>query len=255
MSIRFRTVRYGNLRTLRKLYIIVPVNTHNIFDYIYISTYIGTICRHAESINSIVGSSIFGDNRHFEPFEYGLDGLCINIFTDKRAYFCQRHTDLEVIYRFRVNVDYIARYGCSRNTSNHRGGNTEYIDSVVWIHSTLEAETRVGIQSVITCRFSRTDGVEVSTLDEYRFGFLAHSRVQSSEDTCQTHRFLGIAYHQVCFCKSAFYAVESNKLLALHSVANYYLMPCYTVCIEGVKRLPKRVQHIVGNIDHIIDRA
>ena len=75
----------------------------------------------------------------------------------------------------------------------------------------------------------------------------------SSEHTSDTHRFFGIADHEVCGRQGALYAIKGNELLSFGSVLNDDFVAFDFVCVEGVECLTHFVEYEVGHVHHVVD--
>ena len=106
-----------------------------------------------------------------------------------------------------------------------------------------------------TSGLADADRIEVSTLEEDVGGRLRDTRVLSAKHTCDTHRLLGIADHEVGSREGALYAIEGDEFLSLGSVLDDDLVAFDLVGVERVECLSHLVEHEVGDIHHVVDRA
>ena len=97
--------------------------------------------------------------------------------------------------------------------------------------------------------------IEVRTLQEYIGRLLCNTRILTAKHTCDTHRLLGIADHEVGSREGALYAIEGDEFLTLGSVLDDDLVAFDLVGVERVECLSHLVEHEVGDIHHVVDRA
>ena len=97
--------------------------------------------------------------------------------------------------------------------------------------------------------------VEVSSFDEHICGCFSGTRIQATEYTGDTHRFFGIANHQVLVRKLAFHFIESHELSTFGTSLHHNLATLNLVGIEAMQRLTISVKDVVGNIDDVVDRT
>ena len=97
--------------------------------------------------------------------------------------------------------------------------------------------------------------MEVSALQEYVLSLLGGTAVQTAEHATDTHRFFGIADHQVAVAELMLHAIEGHKRCAFWHGLHHHLAAFDLVGIEAVHRMAETVADIVGDIYDIIDRT
>ena len=97
--------------------------------------------------------------------------------------------------------------------------------------------------------------VEVSSFDEYIGCSFGCTRIQATEYTGNTHRFFGVANHQVLVRKLAFHFIESHELGTFGTSLHHNLATLNLVGIEAMQRLAISMKDVVGNIDDVVDRT
>ena len=96
-------------------------------------------------------------------------------------------------------------------------------------------------------------GIEVSALKEDVNRLLGSTRLQAAKDAGNTHRFLGIAYHEVVLREFALYPIECHEGSTLGHGLHHYLATLYLVGIEAVEGLAIGMEDIVGDVHDVVD--
>ncbi len=97
--------------------------------------------------------------------------------------------------------------------------------------------------------------VEIRTLKEYVAGLFGNARMKTAKHTGNGHRLVGVTYHQILRRQRTLHLIKRNELVALVSLADNHMVTLNLVGVERVERLPCLVQHEIGHIHHIVDRA
>ena len=97
--------------------------------------------------------------------------------------------------------------------------------------------------------------MKISAFEEYIFRSFRRTGIQSAEYSGNTHSLFPVANHQVAFAQFAFHTVQSDKESAFgHSLYNH-LAAFNLVGIEAMKRLTERMNDVVRNVHHIVNRT
>ena len=129
----------------------------------------------------------------------------------------------------------------------------EVIDNGIRVAATLVSERCVGAQLVTTSGLADRHRVEVRALEEHVLGLSCYAGVESAEYAGNTHRFFGIAYHQVGSRQRMFCTIQGDEFSTFGYVLNDNLMAFDFVCIESVQGLPHLVKHEVRGVHDVID--
>ena len=234
---------------VRNLHLVVSVDTQQVFDYVDIALYIHPIGGHPQGELALV----LAHNLDFEAVQDALHRFGGDMLADKGIYLFISQCHGERRYGRRIDVDDVAADFAAGQLFHQHGSPFEGIEGIVRIDAPLEAERRIGIQSLTTGRLAHPRGVEAGRFEEYVGRLVGHARLQTAEHTGDTHGFLGVAYHQVTVCQRAFHLIERNELVALLGRFHNHLAAGDAVQVEAVERLPRAVQQVVGNIDHVVD--
>ena len=96
--------------------------------------------------------------------------------------------------------------------------------------------------------------MEIGTLQKYVHRFVRYTRIQTSEDTANTHGFFNIAYHKVPVGELALHTVESDERGTFGHGTHYHLAALDLIGVKAVQRLSVSEQYVVGNIYYVVYR-
>ena len=149
----------------------------------------------------------------------------------------------------------LARDASASHFTDEQCGAFEHLNRAVRIQSALEAEGGICAQSEAPCRATDPCGIEASRLEEDVRRGRCHARIESTKYATDTHRFLGVADHQIVGCECAFYAVERRERRACRHGANLNPAASDLRRVKGVQRLTKLVQDVIRHVHHVVDRS
>nr|AMK07513.1 hypothetical protein [Klebsiella sp. T5-5] len=110
------------------------------------------------------------------------------------------------------------------------------------------------MQAMATCATSNRERAEEGTLQQNVLRFVIHARVFTTENAAHCQRFLMVSDNQSIGIKLRFRAIQKNQRLPF--MRHTYDNPAFNaVFVECMHRLTQFKQHIVGDVNHSIDRA
>ena len=248
VGVGFLLVGESGVNVGGNLHVVVAVDAENLLNQVGRPLYVNPIRRnlHAQAV-LILGSDI-----DFEAVKNVFDGLVANLLTNKVVDIVESDVNLEGGHGLGADVYNLRGNLATCQLLNEESCTFECIGGDVGIDTPLEAERGVGRKAVTFCGLTHPHGVEIGTLEEHVGGALAHTRVLATEHTCDTHRLLAVANHQVCLRQGALHTIKGTELSACGAGANNHLVTLNFVCIERVEGLAELVEHKVGNVHHVV---
>ena len=160
----------------------------------------------------------------------------------------------KILYRIGINVDDVRSNFTSGQFLDQQSCPFQCIDDQIGVGTSFKAKRRIGVDSVPASGFADENGIEAGTFQKDVGCLFCNAAFKSAEHTCYTHRFFGIAYHQIVFIQFAFYAVQCDKRSAGRETAYNNLITFYLVLIEGVERLAQFEEDKICNVYDVVDR-
>ena len=233
---------------LRDLNVVIAVDTQYILHEVCLTLYIHTVWRNSNRENAIL---LLLDN-NIEGCDNTLDSLVGNILTDKHLCTREREVETERLNLYRVEVGNLAADCTTCKLLEEQSSTLEGIYLHIRVYTALEAERRIGIESVTLCALTNRYRVEICALDKDIGSCLANARIKSAIYTCKAHRTLCRADHKVGSREFTLNTIKSNKLCTLLAVAHHNLATLNLRSIKGVQWLTKLKEYEVGNIDKVV---
>ena len=97
--------------------------------------------------------------------------------------------------------------------------------------------------------------IETGRFEKYGSGIFRHFAVGATHDPGDGYSPHWIGNHQHTGIKFPFVIVQRDHRLVVGRPANDYLLCPYLLVIEGMKWLTILENHVVGDVDQIIDRS
>jgi hypothetical protein len=119
----------------------------------------------------------------------------------------------------------------------------------------LEALTGVCHKAMALRRPADGDGIEVSRLQRDGGGRLGDLAVETTHHTRQGHGAFAVGDHEIVLDQCELRAVERLEGLAIPRGPDGDLAVRDHLGVEGVEGMPQLHQHVVGHVDHVVDRA
>ena len=133
------------------------------------------------------------------------------------------------------------------------------LDALERAHSTIgasfEARRRLGLQPQLLARPADASGIEKCALEHDDFRRVADLGTASAHDARHRVRLFGIRDDQHLRIERAIEAIERPEAFSRGGAADTNFVPCELVEIERVHRLAELEQHVVGDVDDVVDRA
>ena len=101
--------------------------------------------------------------------------------------------------------------------------------------------------------FANVFRVEIGAFEKNRRGFFRYARIGAPENTGNAHAFLFVAYHQVVHVQLALHIVEGDKGRLAGHFLHHHLVAFYFGRIKSVQRMPRFVQHEIGDVHHVVN--
>ena len=120
------------------------------------------------------------------------------------------------------------------------------------IHTALEAEGGIGRQGVPLGALPDGHGLEPGTLEEDAGGGLRDPGVLTAIHAGEAHGPLGIGNHEVGRGQGEGLAVQRGEGLSFGGAAHPHGVPADAVGVEGMEGLAEVVQHVVGDVHHVV---
>ena len=241
----------AGLQSRRNLHIIISVNTENIFYYIAVALYIHTVRRNVQ--RQSLGR--FTDNLHFQTCHDTLYGFYRNNLANQRMYLLIRKFHSEILDGSGAYILYIGRYGTAGKFLHHQCRQFQAVKGGVRVDTSFKAERSIRIQAMTTGGLAHPGRMKISAFKEYIFRSFRRTGIQSAEYSGNTHSLFPVANHQVAFAQFAFHTVQSNKGSTFGHGLYYHLAAFNLVGIEAMKRLAERMNDVVRNVHHIVNRT
>ena len=236
---------------LTELYIIISVDTKDIFYHIDITLYVDTVNRNMDSQTFF---SLWNDF-HFQAFQNTFNRFHRNILTDQGI-------DLVISQFYRIR-QHRTRINILDSTGNltasyfldQQSGTLQYINGIVCIQTTFETERSIGIQTETPSRLTDPCRMETSRFQEHIRSLFRHTWIQATEHTTDTHCVFRVTDHQIMIGQRTFNTVQGNELRSFRLCFHDHFVSFYFTCIERVQRLPHFMQHKVSHVHYIINRT
>ena len=106
-----------------------------------------------------------------------------------------------------------------------------------------------------TCCLPYEYRIETGTFEEYIGRSFGDTAFQSTEYSGNTHRFFGIAYHQVVLVQFTFDTVECCESGTCRKATDDHFISFDFIFIERVQGLSQLEKNEIRNIYHIVDRV
>ena len=178
---------------LGNLDVVVAIDTEDVLYQVGLALYVHAVAGNSHAQYAVVlsldGNVQCGDDT--------FDGCVVNRFANESASAVERNVKTEGLELGALDVDNLARNLTTCQLLEQHSRTFQSVNSDVGVDTALKAERCVGVQTVTFCSFADAHGVEVCALDKQIGGCVAHAAEFATEYTCDTHRFLGVANHQI----------------------------------------------------------
>ena len=236
---------------LWQLYTVVAIDAEYVFYHVTVAIDIYTVIRNLD----LYAFFILFDDVHIKQTEDLLHFLDRNVDAAEGVDALVGKIDNGILCLDWINLYWVANDGASCKFLDEECCTTQCVWDIVDIDTTLIAERGIGRKLLTTCSLAHPSRVEASALKEDVLCLFCSARLKSTEHTCDAHRLLGVAYHEVTLRELVFIAVESNERSALGTSLDNDLAALDLVCIESMHRHASLVEYEVGDINDIVDWA
>ncbi|SAJ84373.1 Uncharacterised protein [Klebsiella aerogenes] len=123
-----------------------------------------------------------------------------------------------------------------------------------WIDAALVAMGCIGVQAMTARATGDRQRAEERAFQQHVLGFIVNAGVFAAEDTTHRQRFLMVSNNQRIAIELSFRAVQQHQRFALFRHPHHDTA-VNAVAVKGVHRLAQFKQHVVGHVNHRINRT
>ena len=251
LRLRLRRRIDRHLHMLRKSYVVVTVDAQDFLHHVAFAGDVHHVARRQDStFRTFLGFEGIG-----KAFEYSVYVLVSQLLPDEGLNAVVVQFDSLALNLLRIALDYFPYHASACIFADQRGCALEGVDGYLRVSSALVAEGSVGLELLALAGLAYAARIEVSAFDEKVHGAVAHSAVLASEDAGYAHRALSVSDYHIGGVQLVLRSVQGTDRLAFGSAADYHLAASHLVCIKGVQRLAEFEEHVVGDVDYVVNRA
>ena len=231
-------------------HLVVAMDPQDLLDHVHLAGDVALVAGHLHGECSVGG---FGEG-HAEGAQDAMQFIAGKVDTRQRIHAIGADLHAGGVYRLGVVVGDAGDHLPAGHLGDQQGCPFEGVDGHLGVGALLEDAGGLGAQSVAGAAAADMAGVEVGGFQEDGGGLLADAGMLAAEHAGHAEGLaVAVADHEVLGVEMAFHPVERDEGCALGQGLHADASPANPVEVEGVQGLSQLVQHVVGDIHHVVD--